>query len=555
MNDPRYSETQLLDVFLKSAQYIVRLTTQQDVWDHLGKLITTYFPTDWAAFARRDPAGGITLHHVTPPELGDARQFLTDEVRSIIADVLDSGFLASRIIQVSALAMVAFLPVVEGHTPREVMLIGHKSSEPLPNELLNIYLAIAGLAGTALERLHNENELNQHRAYLEDLVKERTAELAQAQRRNELILNSVREGICGMDLEGRITFVNPFAAHMIGWDAAELIGRDAHATFHHTRPDGCAHPAKECLVHSTLKNGDARFVTDEEFARKDGSRFPVEYVTAPIEEGGRTVGAVLAFRDIADRKQAAEKVRQALEELARSNKDLEQFAHVASHDLQEPLRVVSGFLQLLESRYKPKLDDTAREYIAFSVEGAMRMSHLISDLLAYSRVAAGEQKPQTIDANQALAAALANLRASIHEAGASITHDTLPTVRCDASQLTQLLQNLIGNALKFREAGRTCQVHVGAEKKDNQWVFSVRDNGIGIPKDAFDRIFVIFQRLHTRDKFTGTGIGLAICKRIIERCGGRIWLESTVGEGATFYFSFPDDHPAAETTSRVQEPL
>ena len=255
-----------------------------------------------------------------------------------------------------------------------------------------------------------------------------------------------------------------------------------------------------------------------------------------------------ACTDIEDIKNAETALREAYEtlehrvaertaELARSNEDLQQFAYVASHDLQEPLRMVTGFLKLLHDRYEPQLDGKAKEYIAFSIEGATRMSQLITDLLAYSRVGSHGNAQRPTEAGHALAGAMANLRGTIHEAGATVTQDELPTVQADPMQLMQLLQNLVGNAIKFRSPDRPCQVHVSARRKGGQWVFSVRDNGIGIPAEHFDRIFVIFQRLHTRDKYPGTGIGLAICKKIVDRHGGKIWVESKLGEGSTFYFA------------------
>ena len=231
---------------------------------------------------------------------------------------------------------------------------------------------------------------------------------------------------------------------------------------------------------------------------------------------------------------------QMTEELARSNADLEQFAYVASHDLQEPLRMVSSFLQLLHTRYETQLDENARSYIDFSVDGAKRMTHLIQDLLAYSRVERKGNKLRPTDAGAALDGALANLRGSIQESCATIIRDDLPTVVADPTQLMQLFQNLIGNAIKFRVEGRPCQVHVGAKKDAGQWLFSVRDNGIGIPPEQSERVFVIFQRLHGRKEYPGTGIGLAICKKIVERHGGKIWVESTPGSGAAFHFTISD---------------
>jgi two-component system CheB/CheR fusion protein len=251
-------------------------------------------------------------------------------------------------------------------------------------------------------------------------------------------------------------------------------------------------------------------------------------------------GAIVSLVDITEHKLAQQALAAVVRDLARSNQDLEQFGNVVSHDLQEPLRMVSGFLTLLKTRYEPQLDDQGKEFIGFAVDGAARMAQLISDLLIFSRVTTRGKKPEAVDTNRPLEAALANLHASIAEAGATVTHDALPAVAGDESQLTQLFQNLIGNAIKFRVPERPCQVHISAQKDDaGQWVFAVRDNGIGIAKEAFDRVFVIFQRLHTRQAYAGTGIGLAICKKIVERHGGKIWVESKPDEGTTFYFTLP----------------
>lgn len=241
---------------------------------------------------------------------------------------------------------------------------------------------------------------------------------------------------------------------------------------------------------------------------------------------------------IAETKMAAEELARKTEELARSNKELEQFAYVASHDLQEPLRMVSSYLSLLERRYKGKLDQDADDFIHFAVDGAMRMQQLIKDLLTYSRVGTRGKPFEPTDSYQALAAALDNLQIAVQEAGATITHDPLPTVMADGSQLTQLFQNLVGNAIKFHGAEKPV-IHIGASEAEGEWVFTVRDNGIGIAAENFERIFVIFQRLHSREEYPGTGIGLSVCKRIVERHGGRIWVESEPGKGATFCFTLP----------------
>ena len=265
--------------------------------------------------------------------------------------------------------------------------------------------------------------------------------------------------------------------------------------------------------------------------RKDGSTFPVECGACSVETG-ETHDHMLILRDITVRKKAED-------ELRRSNAELEQFAYVSSHDLQEPLRMISSYTQLLAERYEGKLDERADKYIHYAVDGAKRMQKLIEDLLAYSRVATKGQTPELIDAGMPFSMAMSNLSLAVQESSAVVNTGTFPKIRVDAAQLMLLFQNLIGNALKFHKEGEPPRIHVDIAEGQGEWIFSVKDNGIGIDKKYSEKIFVIFQRLHTREKYPGTGIGLAICKRIVERHGGRIWFESEPGVGTTFYFSIP----------------
>ena len=230
--------------------------------------------------------------------------------------------------------------------------------------------------------------------------------------------------------------------------------------------------------------------------------------------------------------------RQA-EELAHSNAELEQFAYVASHDLQEPLRMVGSFTQLLAKRYQGKLGPDADDFIGYVVEGAVRMQQLINDLLTYSRVGRTGKAFTPTDCSEVVASVCANLRKSIEDSGAAVTTDPLPTVPAEPSQVLQLFQNLIGNAIKFHKDDEPPQVHVGARRQGDEWLFWVRDNGIGIEPQCAQRIFLVFQRLHNRKEYPGTGIGLAICKKVVERHGGRIWVESEPGRGSVFYFTLP----------------
>jgi len=269
-----------------------------------------------------------------------------------------------------------------------------------------------------------------------------------------------------------------------------------------------------------------------------GKCFYFEARVGPMIKSGKVIGFTVSSTDITTRKKAEVNLRRAMEDLKRSNTELEEFAYVASHDLQEPLRMVASFTQLLERRYKDKLDNDANDFINYIVDGTTRMQGLINDLLVFSRVGTRGVDFNATDMNIVLETVLINIRQSIKETNATITNDPLPVIVADDSQMMQLIQNLIFNALKFHGEEES-HIHVSGEVKEEEWIFSVRDNGIGIDSNNFDRIFVIFQRLHKKDEYSGTGIGLAVCKKIIQRHRGKIWVESELGKGSTFYFSIP----------------
>ena len=245
-----------------------------------------------------------------------------------------------------------------------------------------------------------------------------------------------------------------------------------------------------------------------------------------------------AVRRAIGEKDLRDENRRTQEELARSNRDLEQFAYVASHDLQEPLRMVATYTQLLAERYQGKLDDNADKYIHYAVDGALRMQTLVKDLLAFSRVGRLGQAPQETDCSLVVRSVVANLQAVIQETGARIRYHGLPSLFADQTELLQLFQNLIGNAIKFRSA-EAPEVRISARKKKNEWLLSVEDNGIGIAPQHVEDVFVIFKRLHTHEEYAGSGIGLAICKKIVEHNHGRIWVESKPGQGSSFRFTWP----------------
>jgi light-regulated signal transduction histidine kinase (bacteriophytochrome) len=276
-----------------------------------------------------------------------------------------------------------------------------------------------------------------------------------------------------------------------------------------------------------------------EFAGADGEYRWFKAGGVPIRDSeGKILKWVGSSIDVHEQKLAREGLNKYATDLARSNADLEQFAYVASHDLQEPLRMVASFTQLLAERYQGKLDADADEFIGYALDGARRMQVLVNDLLAYSRVDRRGKEFAAVDCEKVLETVLASLRNALQESDAQVSHDPLPTVQGDETQVWQVLQNLVGNAVKFH-GSEPPRLHVSAQEVNGEWRFSVRDDGIGIDPGQAERIFLLFQRLHTRSEYPGTGIGLAIAKKIVERHGGRIWVESEPGKGSTFYFSLP----------------
>jgi PAS domain S-box-containing protein len=306
-------------------------------------------------------------------------------------------------------------------------------------------------------------------------------------------------------------------------------------------------PDREAIsnrIGQVFRDGHATAQAD--FVAKDGTATPYFFTGQRVVFDDRPCLIGMGI-DITERKRAEDVLRRRTQELARSNADLEQFAYVASHDLQEPLRAVSSYTQLLARRYQERLDGDAKRFIDRSIAAVARMQALIRDLLTYSRIGTRGEVFQPIDCEAVLRDVLDDLQAAITETGAAVTHTALPVVPGDASQLGQLLQNLIGNAIKFRGEAPPC-VHLAAERLRGRWRFSVRDNGIGIEREYADRIFVIFQRLHSRRAYPGTGVGLAICKKIVERHGGRIWVESEAGRGTEVFFELP----ASASTDRAE---
>jgi PAS domain S-box-containing protein len=371
-----------------------------------------------------------------------------------------------------------------------------------------------------------------------DITERKQAEeaLRESEERLRQIASSLREVIWLRDVQTRqVLYVNPAFEELTGRtcesffenrdimiDAIHPDDREEVVKGLEQRLEGVPFDKEHRIIH---QNGSVRWVLSR--------IFPVR------NEAGEVYRWASIMEDITERKRAETELHRTMEDLRYSNAELEQFAYVASHDLQEPLRGIAGLTQLLGQKYQGKLDSRADEYITHIIEGTQRMQTLINDLLAYSRVGRRGEAIQTTEAGVALQLALKNLNAAILEYKATITNENLPMVQADATQLVQLFQNLIGNAIKFRSPVRPPQIHIGVTDAGEMWQFSVRDNGIGIEPQYYERIFQVFQRLHTRREYKGTGIGLAICKKIIDRHGGKIWVESQWGEGSTFYFTLP----------------
>ncbi len=368
---------------------------------------------------------------------------------------------------------------------------------------------------------------------LMDITEQKLTE--QTLRLHEEITKNMSEGVYLIRLNDlKIVYTNPKFETMFGYNQREMIGKDVSIVNAPTEKD----PEVTAKEITTIIEKTGEWYGEIKNIKKDGTHFWC-YAGCSLFDHAEYGKVIIAIHtDITKRKIAEEKLNKAYKDLERSNKELEQFAYISSHDLQEPLRTIYGYAELLESNYKGRLDTDADEFIEYITTGAKRMQQMINDLLALSRISTRGKEFVPVNIERILRIVTQNLQSLIDKNQAIITYDPVPTITADDSQMIQLFQNLIDNAIKFRRE-EIPKVHISCMRKNEEWLFSVKDNGIGIDKNQFKKLFIIFQRLHSREEYPGTGIGLAICKKIVERHGGRIWLESDIRVGSTFYFAIP----------------
>jgi PAS domain S-box-containing protein len=377
-------------------------------------------------------------------------------------------------------------------------------------------------------------------AMIRDVTENKLAEkaLRENEQRYRTLFEESRDAIAIVTTNGSFVDANDSFSDLFGYRRDEIMTGNASQLW--------AIPSDRIRFQRELEQNGSVREYEWKARRKDGTlRHCLLTATATRDENFNVLEYQGIIRDITDLKQAEEALRQRTEELERSNKDLEQFAYIAAHDLREPLLAIAAYLKLLERRYKAKLDTDGERYLSGAINSTLRMDSLIQSLLAYSRLGSEDQSFEKSDCNKIISTALANLSSIIEETRATVTVGHLPTVLVNPSQMVQLFQNLISNAIKF--AGEyPPEIHIGVTRCNTEWQYFVKDNGIGIEPPYFDRIFLLFQRIKNRANYPGTGIGLANCRRIVEHHGGRIWVESTPGKGSTFFFTIPDRREGAE---------
>jgi len=457
------------------------------------------------------------------------------------ASELDASLLAVRNRALAAAAFVLLAGLVA------IAWLTRSLSRPL-RDISNMAVAVARGErqidpGAALQRRDEVGALARSFETMVQRVEEREQDLREAEARTSRVIDVMPEAILVTDRDGIIRRVNDRAITIFGYGRDELLGQPVELLIPERSRAG--HPRQRETYAASPEIRPMGAGRDLYGRRKDGSEVPVEIALAPLGDQETDRQIVVSVADITARKAAQDVLRDTNEKLARSNQELMQFAYVASHDLQEPLRMVDSYMGLIERRYKGKLDSDADEFIGFAVDGARRMKRLINDLLAYSRVSNRPLKIGPVDVRLVLDDVLALYDAQIRESGATVELGTLPVIEGDAGQIERLFTNLVGNALKFR-SDNPPRISVTAQRRGDLWEFAIADNGIGIDPEFNEKVFEIFSRLHSRERYEGTGIGLAACRRIVELHGGMIWVEPGGNGGSLFRFTLPERQKEAE---------
>jgi PAS domain S-box-containing protein len=367
-----------------------------------------------------------------------------------------------------------------------------------------------------------------------------TDNLEESERRNRLLLESAGEGIYGLDLDGVTTFVNPAALTMLGYSAQELIGHKMHPTVHYAYPDGKKYPKEKCPMYAAYKDGKIHRVTNEVLWRKDGTPLWVEYISSPVYQKNKITGAVVIFNDISDRIEADKKIERYAEQLEESNKELDDFAYIASHDLKEPLRGISNFSKILLEDYGEKLDAMGKQELETLIRLSDKMTGLLSSLLTYSRVGRVALSFQETDLHSILTEQQDLLQSMLKDENVEIVEKTrLPTILCDKVRVGEVFYNLIVNGIKYNNS-KEKKIFIDFQENDVEYTFVVEDNGIGMLESDYHKIFQIFKRLHSDKEYEGgTGVGMTIIEKIVKKHDGKIWLKSVVGVGTKVFFTIP----------------
>jgi signal transduction histidine kinase len=561
------SEHQIyLDAFMKTAQYLASLTTHEDVWLHIREVMVNFYGASVSGFATRGSDGRPEYHHITLPAEISRDHIETKDFQETVIEVLETGFLAQRVIPAQLPHTIVFLPINIANETTAVLLVGHATAIPISPELLNVYLAVSGLAGTTITRLNSEIELKRHRNRLEELVAERTIKLTQAMERLEVEISVRKQAedalrLARDELEirvhertGELTRANqelkektqiaqtlldamPCIALLLRSDKV-VVGSNKKAADLGIVPGVVCYEAwkaenKPCPWCRSAEMPQINTLQRREI---DAGEDCWEIYWVPISQD---LFLHYAF-DITDRKRSERELKAYARKLEFLNEELQEFAFVASHDLQEPLRKIQTFGHIVATKYEDSLGTEGMDYLMRMTKAANRMSELLRSLLIYSRVVTQPNPFDSTDLAKVVQDAASDMELVIRRANGRLEIGELPVLDADAAQFRQVFQNLIGNSMKYCKESEAPIVKIYATIGEGMCRLFIEDNGIGFDEKYVDRIFRPFQRLHGRSsKYDGTGMGLAICRKIVERHGGNITARSALGSGTTFIVEIP----------------